>query len=65
MLDMAKPKRERTRMIGVRLKPEEYRRLMADADRMYLPLSSYIRHKLFAGETAGVAKRRSSQRSRR
>ena len=36
-------------MIGVRLTQAEFRRLMADADRMYLPLSSYIRHKLFAG----------------
>ncbi len=57
MLNMAKQDRERTRMIGVRLTQAEFRRLMADADRMYLPLSSYIRHKLFAGESAHSPKR--------
>lgn len=61
MLYMVKLKRERTRMIGVRLTQAEFRRLMADAERMYLPLSSYIRHKLFAGERANATARKKAR----
>jgi len=65
MYDMVKQTKERTKLICVRLTPVEFRRLMADAEHMYLPLSSYVRHKLFADESGGAGKRRSGQRGRR
>ena len=48
---------ERTKMIALRLKPTEHRWLVAEAERMYLPLSAYVRHKLFAGVGGPPAKR--------
>ena len=44
----AKRGQERTTILSLRLKPEEHGRLVAEAEAMYLPLSSYVRHKLFA-----------------
>ncbi len=41
----------RTTVITLRLTPEEHDRLRKDATRMYLPLSAYIRHRLFGRET--------------
>jgi hypothetical protein len=51
---------ERTKLLSLRLKPEEHRWLLAEAEKMYVPLSAYIRHRLFAGKT-----RNQSQAGRR
>ena len=42
---------ERTKLISMRLKPAEHRWLLAEAARMYVPLSAYIRHRLFGSES--------------
>ena len=41
---------ERTKLISLRLKPAEHRWLLAEAARMYVPLSAYLRHRLFGQE---------------
>jgi hypothetical protein len=49
MFNMSKRRPERSRIIGLRLTPAEYRELLAAADKMYLPLSAYMRQRLFRG----------------
>jgi len=50
--------KDRSRILSLRLKPEEHGRLVAEAEAMYLPLSSYVRHKLFASTVTKPARRR-------
>jgi hypothetical protein len=38
---------ERTTILSLRLKPEEHGRLVAESEAMYLPMSAYIRYRLF------------------
>ena len=45
-----KTTRERTKILSLRLKPEEHGLLVAEAEALYLPLSAYIRQRLFSGE---------------
>ena len=52
----------RTKMVMLRLNPEEHDRLRKDATRMYLPLSAFIRHRLFGREALKGSKRRSKGR---
>jgi hypothetical protein len=42
---------ERTKVISLRLKPGEHEFLLAEAAKMYVPLSAYIRHRLFGRES--------------
>ncbi len=45
--DMKKAAEGRTTLLSIRLRPEEYRRLVVEAEAMYVPLSAYVRHRLF------------------
>jgi len=42
---------ERSKVISLRLKPGEHRFLLTEAAKMYVPLSAYLRHRLFGKET--------------
>jgi len=53
---------DRTKILSLRLKPEEHGRLVAEAEAMYLPLSAYVRHRLFGEKTWRGAGRRKGKR---
>jgi hypothetical protein len=50
MSDMIKNRPDRSKRLSIRLTSEEHRRLLDEAERVYLPLSAYIRHRLFGRE---------------
>lgn len=47
---MKKRMLERSKVISLRLKPGEHKYLLAEAAKMYVPLSAFIRHRLFGKE---------------
>jgi len=57
---MKKIPKIRSRVLSLRLKPAEYQLLVSQAESMYLPLSAFIRHRLFgtAGQGAKLARRK-------